>query len=61
MVDIFTSLLGVIVVSSLFGTTIKILLRPPKVWDEFDDDYEEIEDAVNYKELREQNPHIWMD
>ena len=61
MIDIFTGLLGIIAVSALFGTTIKILLKPPKVWDEYDDEYEEIEGAVDYKELREQNPHIWMD
>jgi hypothetical protein len=61
MIDIFTGLLGIIAVSALFGTTIKILLKPPKVWDEYDDEYEELEQPVNYKELREQNPHIWMD
>jgi len=60
MINIFTGLLGIIAVSALFGTTIKILLRPPKVWDEFDD-FEEINESVNYKELREKNPHIWMD
>ncbi len=61
MIDIFTGLLGVIAISALLGTTIKILLRPPKVWDEYDDDYEEIESTVNYRELRQRNPHIWMD
>lgn len=61
MIDIFTALLGIIAVSALLGTTVKILLRQPKVWDEYDDDYEEIDGTVNYKELREQNPHIWID
>lgn len=61
MIDIFTGLLGVIAASALLGTTIKILLRPPKVWDEYYDEYEELKESVNYKELREQNPHIWMD
>ena len=61
MIDIFTGLLGVIAVSALFGTTIKILLKPPKVWDEYDDEYEELDPSINYKELKEQNPHIWMD
>jgi hypothetical protein len=61
MINIFTGLLGVIAVCTLLGTAFRILLAPPKVWDEYYHECKEIEQPVNYKELREQNPHIWMD
>ena len=61
MVDIFTAVLSVSVVCALFGTFIKMLLIPQKVWDEDYNEYEQIDPSINYKELRQENPHIWMD
>lgn len=59
--DIFTTLLGIGVVCALLGTITRMLLTTPKVWDEDDYEFEEMETSVCYKELRKQNPHIWMD
>jgi hypothetical protein len=55
--DIFTVLLGGGAVCALA----RVLLNPPRVWDEDDCALEEIEAPVNYSELRKQKPHIWMD
>jgi hypothetical protein len=38
-----------------------MLLAPPKVWDDDDFVFEEIEASVNYNELRKHNSHIWID
>jgi hypothetical protein len=61
MVDIFTLLLGIVSICVLAGAVTKIMLRPPKVWDEEDWMSVEIEEGNDYKELRKNNPHIWMD
>ncbi len=57
MFDIFTALISVGVVCSIA----KMLLKPRKVWDEYGCTVDEIEVPVDYKELRKQKPHIWMD
>jgi hypothetical protein len=59
--NIFTAVLGVGVVCALLRTITRMLLSPPKVWDDDDFVFEEIEASVNYNELRKQNPHIWID
>jgi hypothetical protein len=61
VIDIFTALIGVGSICALTGAVIKILLAPPKVWDE--DDYypDQGEQSLDYNELRKQNLHIWMD
>ncbi len=61
MVDIFTALLGIVSVCALFGAVTKIILRPPKVWEEEDWMCEELEDFSDYNEIRKGNPHIWME
>ena len=61
MFDIFTGLIGIGSLCALLGTITRILLTPPKVWDDDDRTLEEIEAAVDYKELRKENPHIWLD
>ncbi len=62
MVDIFTALLGIVSVCALFGAVTKIILRPPKVWEEEEDWMcEELEDHSDYNEIRKVNPHIWME
>lgn len=61
MVDIFTLLLGIILICSLAGAAAKIMLRPPKVWDEEDWIPFEIEDGSDYEETGKNKPHIWMD
>ncbi len=61
MVDIFTALLGIVSVCALFGAVTKIILRPPKVWEEEDWMCEELEDHFDYNEIRKGNPHIWME
>ncbi len=61
MSNIFTAVLGVGVVCALLRTITRMLLSPPKVWDDDDFVFEEIEASVNYNELRKQNPHIWID
>jgi hypothetical protein len=61
MVDIFTLLLGIASICVLAGAVTKIMLRPPKVWDEEEWMSVEIEDGNDYKELRKNKPHIWMD
>jgi hypothetical protein len=59
--NIFTAVLGVGVVCALLSTITRMLLSPPKVWDDDDFVFEEIEASVNYNELRNYNPHIWID
>ena len=61
VVDIFTALLGIVSVCALFGVVTKIILRPPKVWEEEEWMCEEPEDCSDYKEIRKGNPHIWME
>ena len=61
VLNIFTTVLGVGIVCALLGTITKMFLAPPKVWDDNDFEFEEIEASVNYNELRKQNPHIWID
>jgi hypothetical protein len=59
--DIFTVLLGIISVCALFGAVTRVILRPTKVWNTEDWTYGEIEELSKYKEIRKDNPHIWMD
>ncbi len=61
MVDIFTALLGVIWVCVLASAICKILVSPPKIWDDDNWGPAEIETSVNYDELRKERPHIWME
>ncbi|HEX8566702.1 MAG TPA: hypothetical protein VF648_13750 [Pyrinomonadaceae bacterium] len=61
MVDIFTLLLAIVSICALAGVTAKIMLTPPKVWDEEDWIPFEIEDVGDYEETGENKPHIWMD
>lgn len=61
MVDIFTLFLAILLICALAGAATKIMLRPPKVWDE-EWIPMEIEEGDNYDEETEKNkPHIWMD
>jgi hypothetical protein len=61
MVDIFTLLLGIASIGVLATAVTKIMLPPPKVWDEEDWMSVEIEEGNDYQELRKNKPHIWMD
>ncbi len=57
MLDIFTALIGVGAICAIA----RMLIKPRKVWDEYDWAVEEMEVPVDYNELRKQKPHIWMD
>ncbi len=61
MVDIFAASLGIISVFTLLGAVTRIILRPPKIWDQEDWVSGEIEGISDYDELRKENPHVWMD
>ncbi len=61
MIDIFTALLAVVSICALFGVVTRIILTPPKVWDEDNRMPGEIEELSDYAEIRKANPHIWMD
>lgn len=61
MIDIFTLLLGVASICVLAGAVTKIMLRPPKVWDEEDWISVEIEEGSDFEEIRKNKPHIWSD
>ena len=61
MVDIFTLLLAILSICALAGVAAKIMLTPPKVWDEEDWIPMEIEGGEDDEETGENNPHIWMD
>jgi hypothetical protein len=61
MVDIFTLLLAILSICGLAGVATKIMLTPPKVWDEEDWIPFEIEEGGDDQENRKNNPHIWMD
>jgi hypothetical protein len=61
MIDVFTLLLGFVSIFVLAGAVIKIMLGPPKVWDEEEWISVEIEEEDDYKEIRENKPHLWMD
>jgi len=58
--DIFTALIGIGSLCALLGTICKVLLAPPKVWNEDEYSMEELEAAPDYNELRKENPHIWI-
>ena len=60
MVDIFTALLAIVSTFALIRAIIKIILSPPKVWEEEEWTAEKLEAFVNWDELRKENPHIWM-
>ncbi len=61
MVDIFTLLLAIVSICALAGVVTKIMLTPPKVWDEEDWIPFEIEDGGNYEDAGKNKSHIWMD
>lgn len=61
MVDIFSLLLGIFSIGFLAGAVTKIMLRPPKVWDEEEWMSVEIEDGSDFDEIRKNKPHIWLD
>jgi hypothetical protein len=61
VVDIFTALLGIISICALVRTITKILLSPPKAWDQDNWIPEEIDEYSDYKKIRKRNPHIWID
>jgi hypothetical protein len=61
VIDIFTALLGIASLCVMFRAVTKVILRPPKVWDEEDWIHEEIEELFDYNEIRKQNPHIWIE
>ncbi len=52
VVDIFTVLLGIVSVCALFGAVTKIILRPPKVWEEEDWMCEKLEDFSDFVVIR---------
>lgn len=60
MVDIFTLLLAILSICALAGAATKIMLTPPKVWDEEDWIPLEIEEGDD-DEIWKNKPHIWMD
>ena len=61
VIDIFSALLGIASVCVMFRAVTKVILRPPKVWDEEEVwIHEEIEELSDYNEIRKQNPHIWI-
>jgi hypothetical protein len=61
MVDVFTLLLAILSICALAGVAAKIMLTPPKVWDEEDWIPFEIEDESDYEETDKNKPHVWMD
>jgi len=61
VVDIFTALLGIVSICALAGVITKIMLNPPKVWDEDNSIPGAIEELSDYNKIRKGNPHIWMD
>jgi hypothetical protein len=61
VVDVYTALIGLASICFLVGTAAKMLQRQPKVWDEEDWTFEETEEIGDDREIREKNPHIWMD
>ncbi len=61
MVDIFSLLLGLVTICVLISAAAKIMLREPKVWEHEDWFSIEIEGTSDYKAIRKENPHIWMD
>ena len=60
MIDIFTLLLAILSICALAGAVTKIMLRPPKVWDE-EWIPMEIEEGDEEEEIPKDKPHIWMD
>ena len=60
MIDIFAALFGIASLCVMFRAIINTIFRPPKVWNE-DWAYEEIEELADYNEIRNQNPHIWIE
>jgi hypothetical protein len=61
VVDIFTLLLAILSICALAGAAAKIMLTPPKVWDEQDWIPLEVEEWDDEDETRKNKPHIWMD
>jgi hypothetical protein len=61
VIDIFTALLGVLSICALTGAVFKIMLAPPKVWDDDVWQPKEIEGSEEYGEPRQTRPHIWME
>jgi hypothetical protein len=61
MVDIFTLLLAILSICALAAVATKIMLTPPKIWDEVDWIPFEIKDESDYEEIEENKPHIWID
>jgi hypothetical protein len=61
MIDIFTLLLAILSICALAGAVTKIMLTPPKVWDEEDWIPMEIEEETDNEETKKNKPHIWMD
>jgi hypothetical protein len=62
VIDIFSALLGITSLYVMFRAVAKIILSQPKVWDEGEHwIQEEIEELSDFNEIRNQNPHIWME
>lgn len=61
MVDVFTALLSIISICALGGGILKVVSASPRIWDDEDCQFEEIESSVDYKKLRDERRHIWMD
>lgn len=60
VVDIFSIVLGIIAIFAV-GAVAKMMLAPPKVWNEDDWLPEKLEENNDYEEMRKGNPHIWLD
>jgi hypothetical protein len=61
VIDIFTALLGIASLCVMFRAVTKVILHPPKVWDEEEVwTNDEMEELSDYNEVRKQNPHIWI-
>ncbi len=61
MIDIFSALLGIASIFVMFRAVTKVIIRPPKVWDEEEVwTNDEMEELSDYNEIRKQNPHIWI-
>jgi hypothetical protein len=61
VIDIFSALLGIASIFVMFRAVTKVIIRPPKVWDEEEVwTNDEMEELSDYNEIRKQNPHIWI-
>lgn len=61
MVNILSLLLGVITICALISAAAKLMLGQPKVWEREPWFSTEIEGTPGYEEIRQENPHIWLD